>query len=248
MSKYEVGIVMIEHSKLDQYIKHASNGSELEREKLIRHYKPYLINVVGKICKRYITWNDDESSIGLMALNKAIDTYQPDQGRSFLNYVYLIVKRDLIDYFKKEEKETFLSLNKEDEQNGVLEINSSIEQYEKKQENEELVEEILALNSQLMKFGIAFEELEKYAPKHVDTREMLTAMASTFVKHQECVEELFQKKQFPMKTFTTITNYRAKTIERHRKYLITLIIIHIHPEWTYLSQYIVSHDREEGLR
>ncbi|MCT8137758.1 hypothetical protein H1D32_08295 [Anaerobacillus sp. CMMVII] len=38
----------------------------------------------------------------MIALNKAIDTYDAIKGRTFLNYVYLLIKRDLIDFFRKE--------------------------------------------------------------------------------------------------------------------------------------------------
>ncbi|MCT8137743.1 hypothetical protein H1D32_08205 [Anaerobacillus sp. CMMVII] len=79
----------------------AQNGDDLVRERLIAHYKPYVLNTVGHICKKFVSWSEEEASIGLIALNKAIDTYDASKGRTFLNYVYLLIKRDLIDFFRK---------------------------------------------------------------------------------------------------------------------------------------------------
>lgn len=86
----------IEHS-----INQIQNGNEVLREQLIHYYQPYILSVVGKVSKKYITWNDDEASIGLIAFNRAIDTYNPEKGRAFLNYVYLIIQRELIDFSEK---------------------------------------------------------------------------------------------------------------------------------------------------
>lgn len=214
--------------------------NEWIRERMIRRYKPYILNTVGHICKKFVTWSDEETSIGLISFNRAIDTYDANGGRTFRNYVYLLIKRDLIDYFRSEKNEKHLSFEYpvDEQSDNLYDAKRSIETFERTLQMDNLVEEILELNVQLSPFRISFEELEAYCPKHQDTRAMLMKMASDFTKDNECVSELLEKKKFPMTTFTKKTSYRSKTIERHRKYLITLIILHLHPEWVQLSQYI----------
>lgn len=223
---------MINHEK--DFLE-AQLGNDLVREQLIRHYKPYVINTVGHICKRYISWSDEEASIGLLAFNKAIDSYKPDKGRTFLNYVYLLMNRDLIDFFRKEERHQLVSLNDEEEVNHN---NQSIDEFQRTEQTNELVEEILELSEALSRYKISFEELEKYSPKHNDTRNTLTEIAETFCKDEECVTYFIKKKQLPTTLFSKKTGYRLKTIERHRKYIVTLILVTLHPHWTQLRQFI----------
>lgn len=218
----------------------AQNGDQLVRERLIKHYKPYVLNTVGHICKKFVSWSDEEASIGLIALNKAIDTFDPSKGRTFLNYVYLIIKRDLIDFFRKEQSERHLSFHDHDEENiqSAYEVKQSLQLYEKERQTSNLVEEILELSAELNKYQIKFEELEKFSPKHKDTRENLFELVEKFVEDEECVSQFLQKRVFPTTAFVKKTGYKVKTIERHRKYIVTLVLLKLHPQWIGLSQYL----------
>lgn len=230
-------------SKFDmkEVLQCAKKGDELAREQLILHYKPYIINVAGHICGRFVTWSDEESSIALLAFNKAIDTYVEEKERKFLSYVYLLINRDLIDFFRKENKETTnLSLNAIEEQQKAIELEhaSSIEQYEQQLETTELVEEILELDVALQKFNITFEELEDHSPKHKDTRQTLFEMAESITKEKECITLLMEKKKLPIASIIKKLGYKKKMLERHRKYLITLILLCLNPQWVKLKNYI----------
>lgn len=225
---------------LAKLIADATCGNDLAREKIIQHYQPYIINTVGRITGRFLTWSDEEASIGLLAFNRAIDTYNPSAGRTFLSYAYLLINRDLIDFFRKEKKEgTSLYLAPhENASNGILDIKNSMESYKQDTYKTELVEEILEFSEVLKQFNIEFEELEKYTPKHKDTRERLIEMASSFLEFPDLIEEFLIKKRIPVKAFLHKTNYSLKTIERYRNYLVTIIVIRLHPEWRHLSGYI----------
>jgi RNA polymerase sigma factor len=232
----------VQQSDLARLIFQATNGVDTAREQLIRHYKPYIINTIGHITGRYITWSDEEASIGLLAFNRAIDTFEVEGGRTFLNYVYLLIKRDLIDYFRKEKKEVLQSLDVTGEDKefstSLVETQKSMESYHRSLQSKDLVEEILELSEILNQYDILFENLEKYSPKHQDTRKNLLEMAEQFLQQPELVEELKRKRRFPIKDFIHKTGYHPKTIERYRKYLVTLIIVGLHPEWRHLSEYI----------
>ncbi|WP_209123997.1 sigma factor [Alkalihalobacillus sp. BA299] len=232
----------MENFELETVIAQAKTGNEIAREQLILHYKPYIINVTGHFCKKYITWSDEESSIALIAFDRAIDTFSTEGGRSFQNYVYLLIKRALIDFFRKEQKETLLSLSPSVTDEGTqtlkYENDQAIEHYEEMTQSKELVEEILELDEKLGEFNISFEELEHHSPKHEDTRLSLFEMAARFISDEDLVQSLLQKKQLPIGPFSKKTGYKRKTNERHRKYLITLILLKLNPQWIHLSEYI----------
>jgi RNA polymerase sigma factor len=219
----------------------AVGGSDIAREKIIRHYQPYIINTIGHISGRYVTWSDEEASVGLLAFNRAIDTYEANGGRTFLNYAYLLIKRDLIDYFRKERKDVHQLLQSSEEEKssaGLIEVKRSMETYHQSIKKTDLIEEILEFSEILSQFGIEFEDLEKYTPKHRDTRKMLIEMANHFLSFSELIDELVKKKRIPVTAFIKRTRYSLKTIERHRNYLVMIIIVGLHPEWRQLSQYI----------
>lgn len=237
-------------TELGQLLGRAKEGNEWVRERLIRRYKPYIINTVGHVCKRYITWSDEESSIGLLAFNRAINTYEPTGGRTFISYAYLLIYRDLVDFFRQEKREKHMSLNYTNDQSVStatnIEVEQSLESYKLSSQSTELIEEILELNQLLTNFDICFEELEGVSPKHKETRCTLVEMANDFVKDQELVDHLLNKYRFPTTAFTKKKSYQPKTIERFRKYLITLVVLLLHPEWKQLSSFIQDLSRNEG--
>lgn len=238
----------MDEETLQLHISQAVHGNGLAREQLIRRFKPFILNTVGHISNKYVNWSNEEASIGLISFNRAIDTYDPTGGRSFRNYVYLLIKRDLIDFFRRETKEQHFSFEAAaslGQTGNPYENQKSLESYGVSLESESLVEEILELNEELARFEISFEELEGYCPKHQDTRNTLIKMASAFVREEAWIKELFQKKRFPVSSFTKATKYHPKMIERHRKYLITLILLNLHPEWRRLYKFVSSASRGE---
>ncbi|MHB1394826.1 MAG: RNA polymerase sigma-I factor [Clostridia bacterium] len=231
----------MEYAQILTAIVSAKTGNEIIRQQLISNHKPFIINAVSHICKRYISWSDEEASIGLIAFNRSIDTFEPDMGSEFLSFSYLLIKRDIINYFRSNNKNIrYISIDQVDEESALtsFELEKSVQYYRQTVQQEELVEEILELDSILNQYGINFEELEEACPKHKDTREMIGKMVLKFVKDEEMVYEMTKKKRFPATVFLKRSTYPKKTVERFRKYIMTLIIINLHPEWTHLSAYI----------
>lgn len=60
---------MLEESILRELIKKAKQGDELSRQEIIQSHKIFMEKVASKICKRSVSWNDDEMSISLIAFN-----------------------------------------------------------------------------------------------------------------------------------------------------------------------------------
>ncbi|QGH34066.1 RNA polymerase sigma-I factor [Gracilibacillus salitolerans] len=229
----------IEHS-----IREIQKGNEFLREKLIQYYQPYILSVVGKVCKKFKTWNDDEASISLIAFNRAIDTYDPQKGRTFLNYVYLIIHRELIDFFRKENHYQDL-MKKGDKLLEANHVKEAVEHYHQEQRISNMAAEIIDLNDQLSQFYIRFEELETFSPKQKRTRKKVLDIAEDFIQKETLVEQLYRRKQFPVKDFLKLANYRVKTIEKYRKYIIAIIIILLHPEWNNLQAFVLDKVRGE---
>lgn len=239
----------MEQTRLGREIEEARKGNELARQNFIKNSRPYILNTVSHICKRFVTWSDDEASIGLLAFNRAVDSFEEDKGRPFYSYAYCLISRDLINFFRKNQSSrNELSLDYSfDSSNSypsdempvtTEEIEISLRDYMNKVESGELAGEISEMDSILGEYGIGFEELEASSPRHRDTRKLTLAMIKDFLTDEDLVYEFIRKKRFPATAFAKSRNYPLKTIEKHRKYLIAMLIIKLHPEWEHLSGYV----------
>ncbi|CAH0120472.1 MULTISPECIES: RNA polymerase sigma-I factor [unclassified Paenibacillus] len=205
-------------------------GDSMAREQLILQFRPFVIRTVSHICKRQIGWNDDESSIGLIALNEAIDRFEPNHGKSFQNFAYMIIHNRLTDEFRKKGKlsqKESLVLDANDEYEAVSgEIAASLTAYEQREAQAELAQELLRYDETLQQYGIKLEELEDCSPDHRDARIRLIQIAKQCGQRPEWLAHLYEKKQLPVKEMLKTVQVSRKTIERNRKYLIALILIY----------------------
>lgn len=214
----------------------AGNG---DKEAFILAYRPFIRSTISSIRHRYITEQDDEYSIGLVAFNEALQQYSYIKGSSFLSFAKLLMKRDIIDYLRKETRRTFVPF---DEVGEAVDSQQSQLEYLQEMDNQNRREEIFHLRDLLKEFKISLSELVKESPKHQDTRSAMIAVAKQVVKEEELLEELFQKKKLPLKKLEPKVSMSRKTLERHRKYIIVMCLIFSN-EYTYIKGYI-----EEGMK
>lgn len=215
------------------------------RNQFIAEYQPYIAKITGQFCRRYIDpARDDEFSIALSAFNEAINQFSIESGRSFLSFAQTVVKRRLIDYVRKQQRHSGqIPLSafeiEDDEQNlaNPIEIHQAIEQYEKEKIMDERQAEISELNQQLSEFGISFFDLADSSPKHTDSRVMLFGIGKILAEQTDLMDILLNKKILPIKELLEHTEVSRKTLERNRKYLITIALIN-HGSYEYLKDYL----------
>jgi RNA polymerase sigma factor len=238
--------MIMDEVQLQQLLQNAQNGDRTSREKILRHFKSFVLNVASRVTKRYLTWSDDESSIGLSALNKAIDHYNHKQGKNFLNYSYLIISREIIDFFRREKRHKHRSLQEEfhlkDCSDPMDETPYERQEAERRfaiaESQAEMIQEILIYQSELDKYGIQFDELPECAPKHRDTRENCINLARTLVEDATLTDRMKKKKRLPITELSRASGIPSKTIEKHRKYILSVAILLLHPDLKQLNSYI----------
>jgi RNA polymerase sigma factor len=225
----------------DQVLEIQKGDHQLQNE-LIEKYKPFVAKTVSSVCKRYIDETDDEFSIGLIAFNEAIEKYSIDKGSSLLSFAELLIKRRVIDYIRKEARTQTVNFEtgdygEEENPQSKLEADLSVEEFQKKVEQEHRKEEILYFQKVLSEFGLSFEDLVECSPKHQDARENAIKVAKILVEDESLKKILFEKKQLPIKQLESKVMVSRKTIERNRKYIIAIAII-IAGDYIYLKDYI----------
>ena len=213
----------------------AQKGDTLAREELIQSHKPFIAKVSSKICKRYLSWdNDDELSIALIAFNEAIDHFDSQGGAEFLSFTQTVIHRRLVDYFRKEGKHHHLSLspmNPEDEELSRYDMNFSQEQYHEEQKNTQFAEVIENYVRVLSEYGVTLDDLVKVSPKHRDSKETLIRVTLTLVHYPHLLAQLRKQKLLPIKELELLTRVKRKVLEKGRKYIIALTLILSEPEF-----------------
>lgn len=237
---------------MDEQIEQAKIDDNL-RSDLIRSYQPYVAKIASKVCKQYIDQSRDEYSVAMEAFNEAINHYQSDQGSSFLSFAEMVIRRRVIDYIRKESRQTrdiYLENETNDEEQSsesVAQINASVAQYEAMKESERRRYDILEYQEILKTYEISFQELVEACPKHIDARDNAKQIAKLLASREEFIEHLREKKQLPMKDLLKSVKCSRKTVERNRKYIIAMAIIYIHG-FDSLKSYIEPESPEEESR
>lgn len=229
----------------EQKVLSIQQGNIRLRNQFITDYQPYVAKVTSRFCKRYIDPSrDDEFSIALGAFNEAINQFSPDSGRSFLSFAETVIRRRLIDYVRKESRFTgqipYSSFEVEDDEDSVVnpvEIHQAIEQYEREKTIEERRSEIVDFNRCLQQFGITFGDLVEASPKHSDSREALFAIGALLARDSSLMSLVLTKKMLPIKELLEQVDVSRKTLERNRKFIIAVALIHCGP-YPHLKHYL----------
>lgn len=228
---------------VEQIIRHIQQGDKKYENELIEKYIPFIQNTATKVCKRYIrTTDDDEFSIALIAFNEAIHNYSENKGSSFLSFASLVIRRRIIDYIRQEQRKRIslsIDYTDEDKENmeNIAEVKASFKEYKERLEKEYRREEIFHLQEQLSQYGITLTEVTEQSPKHQDARENMLGIARAIVDDNELKDFLVEKRRLPMKALTDNITMSRKTIERNRKYIITLCIV-LMEDYRYLQEYL----------
>lgn len=228
--------------EIEKLVLKARSGDERIRHDLLEQYKPFVKKVVSKACKRYISESMDEYSVGLLALNEAIDQFNIEQGGKFLSFASVVINRRIIDHIRKESRHNHILFSDEEDEEGNIQENyierkTSLEKYEIEEERKKRVEEIKEYQKFLQEYGITFEVLSSECPKHIDARENAKIIAKTIAEDEGLRDTLIEKKRLPIKELEGQVSCSRKTIERNRKYIIAIALIYI-GEFNALKSYI----------
>jgi RNA polymerase sigma factor len=212
-------------------------------DEFLTKYRPFIRKTVSTVCRRYITEQDDEYSIGLFAFHQAIQQYSYKKGKSFFAFAELLIKRDIIDHMRKEFKHNLVFLQ-EDQQEEAIEIKMALSEYMKELETSDRKDEILHFQTVLSEFKISFSDLVKDSPKHRDTRQKLMCIAQQLAHEEELLQELFQKKKLPLRRIESSFHVSRKVLESHRRYIIAICIVFVN-QYTHILEYIQGGKSDE---
>lgn len=232
-------------SQITELVIKAQQGDARVREQILQDYRPFYLRVASGTCKKYLVLGrDDEASIAMIAFNEAIDSYNVDGGASFFSFAEIVIKRRMVDHFRRQSKRTdeipLSSFEREEQEDSVLQKIESKEAQtvlQIQEETEERREEIFRLDQLLSHYGIRFSDLVKVSPKHQDARDRALQVAKVLAGDPELLAYLTTKKSLPLKELEERVEVSRKTLERQRKYIISLTLILI-GDFYHLQEYL----------
>ena len=200
---------------------------------LLFEYTPFIKKTASYICKRQINEQDEEFSISLQGFHEALMAYNEEKNASLETFAHLVIKRRLLDFLRKEStrKEQLVEF-----ENQILE-ERSLHRHAEEEQAASRREELLKYKELLAEYKLSFEELTSAAPKHADSRRTAFQIAQIISESEELYASFIAKKKLPLKDIEALVGVSRKTLERHRKYMIAVILL-LKSDFVYIKDYV----------
>jgi RNA polymerase sigma factor len=235
-----LGRHLMQYTTINNRVEAIKNNEE-DINCLVEEYKPFIASCVQKLTGRYMRYGeDDELSIALMAFVEAVRAFDTDKG-SFLSLAQNVIKRRIIDYYRKEKKhENVISLHEysaeEDEENDMS-SGQALDTYSKEEISEYRRLELEDLKRELKEWDISFMELVDASPKQDKTRKIYRDIIKFIISQPDLIKQIKSKRYLPIAEVEKNTGIPRKTIERSRKYIIAALVI-ITGDYQYIRGYV----------
>lgn len=217
-----------EHELIQQV--YAAKEDMEAADRLIGSYMPFIKSETAKFLKRPpMEGHDDELSIAMIAFHEAIRGYSRSRG-AFLKYAAMIMKSRLIDYRRKEQRHgNVISLDApagEDDAPLSDTIADETDHNEAYVVREATRAEIEELTRQMREFGVSLSDVADNCPKQQRTLEACRKALWHAKEHPELLDELLETRRLPIARLSEGSGTERKTLERHRKYMVALLLIY----------------------
>ncbi len=225
----------------------AQRGDREVREELIADKRSFVLVTCSRLCRRALDWrNDDELSVGLLALNEAIDSYDPSKGSGFDGHAGTVIHRRLVDHFRREEKvrrNVLLDRGNGNEAEEAREVPAWEEEaagrrHAQDEEARDRAGQIALFVRELSAYGLTLDDLVEASPSHRDTREALLRAARTLAGDPELSAHLHRHRQVLLAVLSRRCGLSRRVLERGRRYLVAMALILLSDEYPALREYL----------
>lgn len=196
-------------------------------DEMISDYMPFIKAQTAKFINRAPELSDDELSIAMFAFYEAIRSYSRIRG-GFLKFAALKIKNSLIDFYRREKRHTIqMSLDEQSEVKPELleTIEDEHDGFAETEMREATAMEIRELTEQMMDFGVSMTDIAENSPKQQRTLEACQK-AVAYARHtDDILQEFLKTKRVPIAKLAEGAGIERKTLERHRKYLVAVLLI-----------------------
>ena len=194
-------------------------------DELISAYMPFIKSETARFLNRPPDQSDDELSIAMFAFYEAIKNYSRLRG-SFLKFAALQIKNRLIDNYRKEKKnkgQISLDVNDDDKTDLKETIRDEHDDYAENELRDATKQEIEELSAQMTEFGVTMSDVAENSPRQ---RLEICQKAVLYAKNNpEILDDFLRTKRVPLAKLAEGANVERKSLERHRRYLVAVLLI-----------------------
>lgn len=195
-------------------------------EDLILCSESFILKCAADTLHRYITKQEDEWSIALLAFTHAVQLYVPERGQ-FFSFAKLIIERKLIDHSRSIRRHyqeiavdpTIFEVNSK-EQSAQPALQALVAETLTKQKGYSLRDEIEEANQIFSKYGFRMMDLSSCSPKAEKTKDACAKAVACIIQNPILLSQMKETKQLPIKQLEKFTKIPRKILDRHRKYII----------------------------
>lgn len=199
-------------------------------DRLLRQYLPFIKSETAKFIHRAPEeGRDDELSIAMFAFHEAVMRYSRSRG-GFLHFAAVMIKSRLIDYYRKEKHhEGTLSLDGAGvaghEGSPMYEmLDSGKDEIEEISIRQAAKEEIMEFAACLSEYGLTLSDIADNCPRQERTLQACHRALNCARENPEILAALEQGKKLPLAILTEKSGVERKTLERHRKYMMAILL------------------------
>ena len=195
---------------------------------LIGQYMPFIRSETCKFTHAPIeAGHEDELSIATLAFYEAALSYQRGRG-AFLPYAAAAIRNRLIDHYRVEQRHGgTVSLDVSAGEDGRLlaetlpDTRDEIAAYDLREATRA---EIAEFGRQLASFGIGFSDVADNCPRQERTLAACRAVLDCARANPILLDKLLRTGRLPIRDLVLGSGVDKKTIERHRKYLVAILL------------------------
>lgn len=221
---------------------------------LLKRSERFIGFTIFKTLHRFISRQDDEWSIAIIAFHEAVKSYQEPQGK-FKTFAGLVIKRRLLDYLDSEKRHRNeiavepMAMGGEiqsDEDEGsvsAISLETAQKNAELSQQSSKIPgqnpmrDEIEAVQQLLQGYGFSFFDLAECSPKAQKTKLAVAAAVRALISSDEMMKSMREKRKLPMKALAEESGVSLKILEHHRRYIIAAAEI-LNGEYPLLAAYM----------
>ena len=219
---------MNDEHKIVQQVYAAKEDVKAE-DRLIGTYMPFIKTETAKFLKRPpVEGHDDELSIAMIAFHEAVCGYSRTRG-AFLKYAAMLIRSRLIDYSRREQRHSrVISLDAPTGENDTTLAETLADERAPYDETARDATrwEIEELTRQMKEFGVNLRDVADNCPKQQRTLDACRKALQYARENPALLDDLLKTKKLPIGQLTAGSGVERKTLERHRKYMVALLLIY----------------------
>lgn len=173
--------------------------------------------------------HEDELSLAMLAFYEAILAYERGRG-AFLPYAARAIRNRLIDYYRTEKRHgNVISLHTpaedEDGDRTLLDTVPAARDYLEGYELQTVSQqEIQEFSEKLAQFGLTFSDVADNCPRQDRTLAACVRVLDYARTRSDLLRQVEDTGKLPMSELAAGAGVERKTLERHRKYLVAILL------------------------